>query len=328
MLLGHGDGTFGPANTFAISGGSQAAALVAADFNGDGIVDLAATNDGAPPFDGTIVDILLGRGDGSFGSPVAFTVGTTPFPLIAADFNGDGRIDLAVGNFLSASVSVLLGQGDGTFASRDDFAVGAFPATMASADFNGDGELDLAVGGLPLALSILSGRGDGRFSAPDDFVSANTAYALAVGDFNLDGKPDVAMVYSAGDETLTIFSNTTLTDDVRPTITVTANPASLWPPNGRLVPVVISGTITDVGSGVDAKSAVFQITDEYGIVQPSGDVEMGADGAYSFRILLSASRRGSDKNGRHYKVTIEARDLVGNLGTAETMVVVPHDGSR
>lgn len=110
-----------------------------------------------------------------------------------------------------------------------------------------------------------------------------------------------------------------------PAVSVFANPSSLWPPNGKMVPVTISGTITDSLSGVDTSSAAFAVVDEYGQVQPSGPISLGSGGSYSFTVLLQASRNGNDKDGRKYTITVSAKDLAGNLGSAATIVTVPHD---
>jgi hypothetical protein len=114
-------------------------------------------------------------------------------------------------------------------------------------------------------------------------------------------------------------------DTTPPTITVSATPATLWPPNGNMVPVTITGTITDTGSGVDASTATFGVTDKYGLVQPSGHVTLGGDGSYTFTIQLQASRNGSDQDGRQYTITVRAQDKAGNKGSASTVVTVPHD---
>jgi kumamolisin len=110
-----------------------------------------------------------------------------------------------------------------------------------------------------------------------------------------------------------------------PVITISALPTTLWPPNGKLVRVVVSGTIADADSGVNAGVAAYSVTDEYGSVQPAGPVTLGANGAYSFTILLQASRRGNDRDGRRYVVTVTARDNAGNNASSWTSVTVPHD---
>jgi len=64
------------------------------------------------------------------------------------------------------------------------------------------------------------------------------------------------------------------------------SPATLWPPNGKMVPVTITGTMTDPTSGVNLSTAAYAVTDEYGLVQPSGTVTLGPTGSYSFTIQL------------------------------------------
>jgi hypothetical protein len=114
-------------------------------------------------------------------------------------------------------------------------------------------------------------------------------------------------------------------DTTPPVVTVSANPTMLWPPNGAMVPVTIWGAITDSGSGVNAKTAAYAVRDEYGQVQPSGPMILGLEGSYSTIVSLQASREGSDKNGRQYIITVSAKDNADNLGSASTVVTVPHD---
>ena len=110
-----------------------------------------------------------------------------------------------------------------------------------------------------------------------------------------------------------------------PVVNVLANPSSLWPPNGKMVPVTVSGTITDNLSGVNPSTAAFAVVDEYGSIQPSGPVSLGPGGSYSFTVSLQASRNGNDQDGRQYTITVSAKDFAGNLGSAATTVTVPHD---
>jgi len=69
----------------------------------------------------------------------------------------------------------------------------------------------------------------------------------------------------------------------------------------------------------------FAVVDNYGTVQPSGGVTLGANGTYSFAISLQASRLGTDQNGRTYTITVSAHDNAGNQSSSSTAVVVPHD---
>jgi len=114
-------------------------------------------------------------------------------------------------------------------------------------------------------------------------------------------------------------------DTTPPVATASANPSTLWPPNGKMVNVTVSGTVTDATSGVNPNSANFAVVDKYGSVRPSGNVLLAANGTYSFTISLQASRLGTDQNGRTYTVTVTAQDNAGNQSSAATTVVVPHD---
>jgi probable HAF family extracellular repeat protein len=111
----------------------------------------------------------------------------------------------------------------------------------------------------------------------------------------------------------------------KPTVSCTANPNTLWPPDGKPVTVTVSGTITDGTSGVDPSGATYAVSDEYGQVQPSGGVTIGADGSYSFGVSLIAARDGSDKDGRTYTIVVRGKDIAGNIGSCLTVVTVPHD---
>ena len=144
ILLGNGDGTFKQVPESPATG-IEPLAIVAADFNGDGILDLAVTNqnDGYPLL-GTVT-ILIGRGNGTFvPKAVSPQTGSVPYSVVVADFNGDGKPDLAVANAGSNTISVLLGAGNGDFAPPISPPVATDPVYAAVGDFNGDGVPDLA----------------------------------------------------------------------------------------------------------------------------------------------------------------------------------------
>jgi probable HAF family extracellular repeat protein len=112
-------------------------------------------------------------------------------------------------------------------------------------------------------------------------------------------------------------------DKTPPLITVSASPATLSPPNGRLVTVAVSGAITDGANGSGVQASTYQVTDEYGQIQPSGSLTL-VNGEYAFSVALQASRRGNDRDGRRYTITVSATDQAGNRGDALTLVTVPH----
>jgi hypothetical protein len=142
VLLGIGNGAFVPA--LGSPFGSAAGSVAVGDFNGDGKLDLAVAN-----VAGNNVTVWLGNGSGGFtvsaGSP--FPTGNSPSSIAVADFNGDGRLDLAVANALSNDVTILLGMGNGGFtgATGSPFAGGKNPLSVAAGDFNGDGRPDLVI---------------------------------------------------------------------------------------------------------------------------------------------------------------------------------------
>src|SRR6516162_2852724 len=150
----------------------------------------------------------------SFFTSPSFAVGTAPHGEAVADFNGDGKLDVAVVNEGSNTVSILLGNGDGTFRPKTDFATGAQPWGIAVGDFNGDGKLDLVVVNRGArSLSILLGNGDGTFQPKTDIALPATPVtalpvvplAVTVGDFNGDGKADLAVatqVFNTNDVTI------------------------------------------------------------------------------------------------------------------------------
>jgi hypothetical protein len=194
VLMGNGDGTF---TTQVLSqpdflGGYEPSWIVTADFNGDGIPDLAVLN-----WKSQSVYVELGNGDGTFTDvPGSAKVGAWPNSMVAGDFNGDGIPDLAVLSNNTDSVFVLLGNGDGTFTpAAATLKTGNYPWAIAAADFNGDGKLDLVVlNADDNTATVLLGNGDGTFtSAPTITGVAEDPESIAVADFNGDGKPDLAV---------------------------------------------------------------------------------------------------------------------------------------
>ncbi|WP_363321613.1 FG-GAP-like repeat-containing protein, partial [Polycladomyces subterraneus] len=189
------------------TGGSGPFNITTADFNGDGKPDLAVTNQSSDT-----VSVFLGNGAGGFtpapGSPFS-SGGNRPTGITTADFNGDGKPDLAVTNANSNTVSVFLGNGAGGFTLTSSFSSGGVrPNNITTADFNGDGKPDLAVTNfISNTVSVFLGNGAGGFSpAPGSpFASGGTRpQGLTTADFNGDGKPDLALT-NANSNTVSVF---------------------------------------------------------------------------------------------------------------------------
>lgn len=207
VLLGNGNGSFQPAVTtnFQNSGLGNGNAVSAAvgDLNGDHLLDVAVNTAGPA---GPAVEVLLGKGDGSFQpNHQVLSVGQTPLSVAVGDFDHNGALDLVTANS-QGTLSLLLGNGDGTFRPRVDMAVGGAPRAVAVGDFNGDGRPDVAVAQqLTNTVSVLLGHGDGTLARPLVFAASGqditfAPSSLAVGDVNGDGRSDLVINLIGGED--------------------------------------------------------------------------------------------------------------------------------
>jgi hypothetical protein len=185
--------------------------LAIGDFNGDGHLDVAVVSEFGS---GSGINILLGDGKGGFTvKGPTIKVGVNPHSIVAADFNNDHKLDLAV-TFGNGEVAILLGDGQGDFtpASGSPIATGHSSAGgIVAADFNNDGNMDLAVGAadnFSNFVTVLLGDGKGGFApaAGSPFATGTVPLALAAGDLNGDHIPDLA-VGNFGDNTVTVLLN-------------------------------------------------------------------------------------------------------------------------
>jgi len=184
---------------------SDTGPFVLGDFNNDGKLDVAVAN-------GTIIEIFLGKGNGTFKSPISTTSEIRVAHLAVGDFNGDGRLDLVILGSLGSSnrrLAVLLGKGDGTFTQKQSFDGPPHSFILSVADFNGDGNLDLYVGAGDKDgpfFEVLLGNGDGTFKGGGgDFFDCGEG-PPAIGDFNGDGLLDIAAIDTC-DEVVDVFIN-------------------------------------------------------------------------------------------------------------------------
>ena len=207
VLLGNGDGTFGPTQSFATGNqtGGAAEALKSGDFNDDGFPDLVVVNT-----DSGTVAILLGAENGTtFELSGSYTVGLLPRDVAVADFDADGMLDLATASTFSFGVSVLLGTGDGSFSPAETYVTGANPDSIVSVDFDGDGKTDIATANLGDGdVTVLFGVGDGSFQAPvPSSPIGELPHSITAADFDADGLVDWAATNSSSNQ-LAVLLNT------------------------------------------------------------------------------------------------------------------------
>lgn len=215
ILLGNGDGTFHAGSAYTLS--SNVLGVTVADLNLDKKPDLVIANSYASQNVEPAVSVLLGNGDGTFSSPVTYGNASQPYTAVVADFNADGKPDVALSDQVGV-VHILLGNGNGTLQASVDFAAGGAPEGIVCGDFNGDGKADLATANYGSNdASVLIGNGDGTFRASRSYSLGNlpaplgsVSTSLALADFNEDGKLDFAtglnntLALGNGDGTFTL----------------------------------------------------------------------------------------------------------------------------
>jgi hypothetical protein len=148
ILLGSGNGTFGPRQDFPTGPGPSS--IVSGDFDGDSVLDLAVTNSGTPSAPANTVSVLIGNGDGTFKMHRDFFVGLRPISISLGDFDDNGTADLAVANLGTlqnpgSTISLLLGDGEGGFSEHQQFATGRSPRSVSVGSLDSNGTLDFVV---------------------------------------------------------------------------------------------------------------------------------------------------------------------------------------
>jgi FG-GAP-like repeat len=182
------------------------------DFNNDGIPDIIVGDNAGTS--GYGISVLLGKGDGRFQNALNSAQGIGTFDMTVGDFNGDGKLDVAVAGYVGSQqnvIQILLGKGDGTFTKGQTIVLpfNASASSITTADFNDGGKLDLALASQKLIL--YKGAGNGTFSqaASISFGAQSIPAQVRVGDFNADGKPDLCV--SDGQNLYALFNTGTFT---------------------------------------------------------------------------------------------------------------------
>jgi hypothetical protein len=302
--------------------GGLAGQVIAADFNGDHIPDIATVNS-----DTNTVSILINNGDGTFRPHLDFATGPGPNGLAAVDWNKDGKLDLVVSNGgadAAHSVSILLGNGDGTFQPHHDIAGAPNANSIAVGDFNRDGNPDIATGsnnpvnavyvslgngkGGVTAQQITSGIGIGPQPPPDS--NTYLLSKIAVADFNRDGKDDLyyieccdtfVIVQLGAFGVLVGKGDGTFTDDpiggpiVPPTDLFTTDinqdglTDAILPSNGCHEPCIGAGVLINNGNGTFGGGAGLELGDT-GFLVGGAVFDVNGDGHKDFVLV------GNDTN--------------------------------
>jgi uncharacterized repeat protein (TIGR01451 family) len=275
IMLGDGSGDFTAAGTSPEVVGGEPSSITVGDFKGDGKPDLAVTD---LMNDGVIIMVGDGTGDFTVAGTSPESVGVQPISADASDFNGDGRVDLAVVNQGSGDLDVLLGDGSGDFApsSTSPEQVDSNPQDVVAADINGDGDPDLATSDFTFNhVTVLLGNGVGDFSEPatsPETVGSHPV-AIAAGDVNNDGKPDL-VTGNSGSANASILLNQTSHTDLGVAMSDSADPAAVGATLTYTLTVTNRGPDDSTGGVLtdDIPSGVAFVSASTGCSALTGDV--------------------------------------------------------
>ena len=321
VLAGNGDGTFSGTPILTTTSSSSTGPAVAlqptvnalVDLNGDKKVDLVTItqNFSAATGGSTQLQVLLGNGDGTFQNATNVNVFSTgvqssTYQLLFADFNADGKLDLACLNETytasQAQLAIALGNGDGTFQAPalNNLSGGDVirSSGIAAADYNADGKLDLALLDPGDLSGIYYGNGDGTFASisfnnlayPDDLINLAVGGPAIATDLNKDGKPDILAggaillnTYGTATSTPPASSTTTLKasattvtagTSVTFTATVAGGAGSSGTPTGTVT--FLDGTTT-LGTGTLSSGVATYATSALAVGSHSVTAKYGGD---------------------------------------------------
>jgi hypothetical protein len=188
VLLGNGDGTFGPKADFSIAPGRSPKIVDTGDFNDDGAPDLLTAHQQSQ-----CVGVMLGNGDGTFRTRTLYSTSVLkPHGGAIGDINRDGKLDILITGWEASRLGVRLGRGDGAFSSEVIYETGKNPYAVVTADFNGDGYTDCAVAnhGSRDVSVLLSNRLGGLFPQAR-YPADGGPNGLDAADVDGDGKIDI-----------------------------------------------------------------------------------------------------------------------------------------
>lgn len=238
LLMNAGDATFTGVNLTpsGVPNGCSPYAVTTADFNKDGIADVAVTCTDLANVNGGV--IVLGNSGRSFNQkPITYlnssTTNLKPEAIVAGDFNHDGKVDVAVANAGADSVSIYAGNGDGTFTTipvTHSLPASAQPRSLAAADLNGDTRDDLvaANNGLSSVTVFLQTSANALPTAGVNYNVGSGPAGIGIADTNGDGKPDL-IVPNENDSTISVLLGSSSGDGTFPSAAGTTMPPSYNP---------------------------------------------------------------------------------------------------
>jgi hypothetical protein len=264
FLEGNGDGTFQSPQAFSADA-NAVEALITADLNGDGKLDLIAADYNGGAY------VLLGNGDGTFQSPVEYAPGHIGVDVVAADFNADGNLDLVLTSQNDGTFYVLLGNGDGTFQTPTDFPTNS-SWFVAAGDFNGDGKMDFVLCFQPIGTTsprqsvTLTNTGSLALTISNISISGANASDFAQSDncpptLGVNANCLISVTFTpsaAGTRTAAVRitdngtgspQTITLTGNTPPAPAVTISPASVTFPNQYVGTSGLPETVTVTNAG-------------------------------------------------------------------------------
>jgi hypothetical protein len=337
VLPGNGDGTFGaPIITYTYNGTTAPTSATnniptianVIDINGDSKLDLAtyegnfAVNNGIGVTT-TNLQIYLGKGDGTFATPTTAVTSTHLASATFADFNGDGKLDLAcLGEDANTQgqLFVALGNGDGTFGTPALSLLSGGDVVpesgLTAADFDGDGKIDLAYLDTESFSGIFYGKGDGTFTSvpiqngqitPKDLVNlaVGTSQGTIALDLNKDGHPDIL---SGNGVLLSLYGSATTTP---PPPTLTATTTALTSSSNS---IVAGGSLTFTAAVTSSSTGT-----------PTGTVNL-LDGATSLNTATLTSGTASFTTtalaaGNHSITAVYSGDSTFSTSTSTSVAI-------
>jgi hypothetical protein len=311
VLLGDGTGNFTPAPGGPLNVGLTNEEFTVADFNMDGNPDIAVTLNNSRE-----VVVLLGDGTGRFVADPngPFPTGLTPIAIAHGDFNGDGKVDLAVANWAGSTVTILIGDGTGGFTRLPDTNVPYIPKWLSVGDIDGDGLQDLVVSfadGPSSGVYVLLGDGKGGFRSPGGpgFITfAGGPVAAILADFNGDGRLDLATSnFDVG--TVSVFLGAPAPSSFQ---------LSLWPtsPNPA-VGVPLTFSLAPTFLGFDAPTGAVALLDGSTVVSTA---QLGPLGDFISATFSTA--------GVHSLVAVYQGDLLTTGSTTTPLAINVAQGSQ